>query len=143
MYFSYRHGIPVRYLNLVAEATPSYAAAERGRGSTKGSDKYRDWKTLHQDIAVYRRLCGWDNSGNIGDIDTWNTLRKAFEEKYKRLLADDGYKSAMDDADWGEYPDFGYTYWNKYGRVFFRNMNANRGDHHETEWLAGYNEERP
>jgi hypothetical protein len=139
MYFSHRHGIPVRYLNVVAEATPSYAAAERSGGSAK--DKYRDWKSLHQDIAIYRLLCASDNEPV--DIEAWNKHRKAFEERHKQLVAEAGYRSSMDSDDWGDFPDYGYTYWNQYVRIFFHNLNTNRGTEHERQWLAGYYEERP
>lgn len=142
MYFSYRHGIPARYLNLVADAIPSYKADKWNLGTSKKNDWVRDWRALHKDVAAYRVLCESDDDSNV---DKWIKFQKAFDEKSKKLLAAEGYKSygINDDRDEYMFPDLGCTYWNSYGQVFFRNTNANRDTHHEREWLAGYHEERP
>jgi hypothetical protein len=145
MYFSYQHGIPVRYLNLVAAATPSYKAshAERRSATKKKADMFRDWRTLQQEIAAYRVLCDSDN-GSYG-YEMVDKLGKAFEAKRGKLLTGEGYETYKAAADEGwRYPDTGHTYWNKYGKVSFRNMNANRGrSRTEARWFADYYEEEP
>jgi hypothetical protein len=40
-------------------------------------------------------------------------------------------------------PDTGHSYWNVYGQVFFRNMNANRDSHKAEHWFTDYYEEQP
>lgn len=142
MYFSEQHGIPARYLTLIAQGIPSYKAYRYGHGTSKTSDA--EWRMLNQDFAAYRTLC--DSAGKPWgeyDYDTVKKLWKQFEAKRQPLLDAEGYQTLEDKSDDDWYPDLGHTYWNKYGQVFFRNMNANRDSEHETEWLAGYHEERP
>jgi hypothetical protein len=144
MYFSYQHGIPVRYLNLVAAATPSYKESHDDRGDEKKrwKNRYSGWQSLNREIAGYRLLCDEDNPNyNHKQIET---LAKAFEEKRQKLLAAEGYKSfdRDDDESW-RYPDSGHSYWNDYGQVFFRNMNANRDSHRAEHWFTDYYEEEP
>src|ERR1035437_3161574 len=91
LYFSHQHNVPVRYLNLVPAATPSYKAshAEWGAGK-KRPDRYTDWRALQQDIATYRVLCDSDNTNyNYSRIDK---LQKAFETKRQPLLTAGGYE---------------------------------------------------
>ena len=106
MYFSYQHGIPVRYLNLVAAATPSYKESHDDRGDEKKrwKNRYSDWQSLNREIAAYRLLCDEDNPNyNHKQIET---LAKAFEEKRQKLLAAEGYKSFdLDDDESWRYPD--------------------------------------
>jgi hypothetical protein len=145
MYFSDQHGIPVRYLNLVAAATPSYKARHVERSTKKKTDEYRDWRTLQQDVAAYRTLCdSADKPWGEYDYGTVKKLSQRFEAKRQPLLDAEGYKPLehKSDDDW-RYPDMGHTYWNKYGQVFFRNMNANRDSRHEQRWFADYYEEEP
>jgi hypothetical protein len=144
MYFSYQHGIPVRYLNLVAAATPSYKAShdDRTDQKRKWKDRYTDWRVLNREIAAYRILCDEDNPNySHKQIDKLST---AFREKRDKLLAADGYATYKhDDAENWRYPDTGHSYWNVYGQVFFRNMNANRDSHKAEHWFTDYYEEQP
>ena len=74
MYFSYQHGIPVRYLNLVAAATPSYKESHDDRGDEKKrwKNRYSDWQSLNREIAGYRLLCDEDNPNyNHKQIERW------------------------------------------------------------------------
>lgn len=143
MYFSHQHNIPVRYLNLVAQATESYKASHRDRGKAKGKerDRYSDWRTLNQDIAAYRVLCDADNpSYSYKEIEK---LEKAFQVKRDQLLLTGGYKGEKHHEDDWRYPDVGHRYWNEYGSVFFRNMNANRDSSRAEHWFTDYYEEEP
>ena len=101
-----------------------------------------DWQSLNREIAGYRLLCDEDNPNyNHKQIET---LAKAFEEKRQKLLAAEGYKSfdRDDDESWRS-PDSGHSYWNDYGQVFFRNMNANRDSYRAEHWFTDYYEEQP
>jgi hypothetical protein len=143
LYFAGDHGIPVRYLNLVSEATASEKErhAHRGDKGWKG-DSLADWRELQQDIAAYRLLCDseYDNYDN-GAIDK---LAKSFREKRERLLSAEAFKTyAKRDEDAWRYPDMGQTYWNDYATVFFRNMNANLGSPKTAHWFTDYYEEQP
>ena len=95
MYFSVQHGIPVRYLNLIPEATPAYKASrtEPSRGMTKKPDRYRDWRTLQQEVAGYRALCGWDDENDSYKV--WNKFGKVFEAKREKLLAGEGIRDVQ------------------------------------------------
>jgi hypothetical protein len=92
MYFSYQHGIPERYLNLVAAATASYKdhLGQRADGGKPKIGQFDDWRALHQDIAVYRTLYDYAN-------ETYNDrsekLVRSFEEKGQKLLTANGYPS--------------------------------------------------
>ena len=144
MYFSYQHGIPVRYLNLVAAATPSFKAShdDQTDEKKKWKNRYTDWQSLNREIAGYRLLCDEDNPNyNHKQIEA---LSKDFEEKRNKLLAAEGYKNfERDDEDGWRYPDTGHSYWNDYGQVFFRNMNANRDSPRAEHWFTDYYEEQP
>lgn len=144
MYFSYQHGIPVRYLNLVAAATSSYKESHDARGDEKKrwKNRYSDWQSLNGEIAGYRLLCDEHNSNyNYKQIEA---LSKAFEEKRQKLLEAEGYKTfERDDEESWRYPDTGHSYWNDYGQVFFRNMNANRDSSRAEHWFTDYHEEQP
>ncbi|HLE55558.1 MAG TPA: hypothetical protein VJB15_00600 [Rhodothermia bacterium] len=144
MYFSSEHGIPVRYLNLVAAATPSYKTSYDDRVDKKKRSKDRDadWQSLNREIAGYRLLCDEDNPNyNYKGLDE---LSKAFMEKREKLLATEGYQTDKhDDEDSWRYPDTGHSYWNEYGQVFFRNMNANRDSPRAAHWFTDYYEEEP
>ncbi len=139
MYFTHQHGIPVRYLNLVAEATPAYKAWTTGRSTEKNPDMYRDWRSLHAELATYRILCDTENE-NYG-MKRRLKLEKAFEEKRIALLNADGYKTPDHEEEAWRYPDTGHWYSNRFGRVFFWNRN-NYGEGFEG-WFADYTEEQP
>lgn len=143
MYFSDGHGIPVRYLNLIAEATPSYKASHAESGSKNTRNMYGDWRTLQQEVAAYRVLCDSDNENYSHDV--LKKLWMTFEAKRAKFLAAEGYKKLFEGSseDAWRYPDTGHEYWNEYGRVTFRNMNANRDSRHEARWFADYYEEEP
>jgi hypothetical protein len=124
MYFADDHGIPVRYLNLVAAATPSQKANRAERRTKKNTDSYRDWRVLQKEIAAYRILCDSDNENySYGLLEE---LQKSFQAKRDPLLTSGGYRTHKDNDDDWSFPDSGHTYWNDIGTVFFRNMNANR-----------------
>lgn len=144
MYFSYEHGMPVRYLNLVAAATPSYKAShdDRTNEKKKWKNRYSDWKVLNREIAAYRVLCDEDNPNySHKQIDKLST---AFRDKRDKLLAAEHYETfKQDEEESWRYPDTGHSYWNAYGEVFFRNMNANRGSYRTEHWFTDYYEEQP
>lgn len=143
MYFTDQHGIPVRYLNLVAAATPSYKASHDDRTEEKKKWKNRsaDWRTLNQEIATYRILCDEDNPNyNYKELEK---LSQAFKEKRDKFLTAEGYETLERDEESWRYPDAGHTYWNAYGQVFFRNMNANRDSYEARHWFTDYYEEQP
>lgn len=145
MYFSYQHGIPVRYLNLVAQATPSYKVRVADRlgvaKAPKGPGQFDDWRALHGEVAAYRVLCDTDNENH--SAKTQAKLAEAFEEKRNKLLTADGYRTyETHDDDW-RYPDMGHEYWNQYAKVFFRNLNANRDSFATARWFTDYHEEEP
>lgn len=143
LYFADDHGIPVRYLNLVPQAT----AAEKERHAHRGDKNWKglpggDWRTLQYDIAAYRVLCDTDNDNY--DYNAVTKLAKSFHDKREPLLAAEDYKTypRADEETW-RYPDMGHTYWNEYGQVFFRNMNANRDSPRAAHWFTDYYEEQP
>lgn len=141
IYFSDDHGIPVRYLNLVAAAAPGQKARRSERGTNKKTDSYKDWRILHEDVAAYRVLC---DSGNENyNYSVLDKLQKSFQAKREPLLTAGGYKTLDNHDDEWRYPDMGHSYWNDYGRVFFRNMNANRDSPKAEHWFTDYFEEQP
>jgi hypothetical protein len=145
MYFDIQHGIPARYLALVAEATPSYQASYVDRDTGKSSDKYKDWQVLTQEVGAYRVVCdSADRRWGEYDWDLVKKLQKRLEDRRQPLLDAEGYTTleSKSDDDW-RWPDMGHTYWNRYSRVFFCNVNANRDSRHDDQWLGGYHEELP
>lgn len=128
MYFAYQHGIPVRYLNLLAAATPSYKASydERRSATIKKPAMYRDWQALHHEVAGYRALCDSGDAKFEMGLEKLGKLEKAFEEKREKLLAAEGYQTYQAHDDDSHHPDTGHSYWNRYCTVFFHNLNANR-----------------
>lgn len=148
LYFSHRHGLPVRYLNLSSHATSSYKAtlAERGRPKKqkrfwqRSPAMFEDWSRLHQELAAYRILCDQDSTDY-----KWSTLEKltkAFEEKRDAMLTSEGFDIPKKDADDWEYPDTGETCSNNYLWVSFQNFNLLR-DTAERYWLVDFYEELP
>ncbi len=65
---------------------------------------------------------------------------KNLKAKREPLLVADGFRTREPDEDDWQYPDLGQEYWNQYGRIFFQNINANRG---RAQWFTDYYEERP
>jgi hypothetical protein len=143
MYFGDSCGLPIRYLNFVAAATPSYKEShdERVNEKKRWKNRYTDWRALQGDVAVYRALCERGspayNRLNVKQL-------QEFRGKCARLLEADGYTTHKhnDDDGW-RFPDYGSTYWNSYGQLFFRNMNANRNSGKDKQWFTDYYEEMP
>ena len=138
------HARTLDYLNLLAAATPSYKAShdERLSHEAKWKQRFADWQLLTQEIATYRALSDSDNSAH--NSESIEKMSKTFDEKRERLLAAEGYRTlpTRDDDSW-RYPDIGHSYWNEYGQVAFRNMNANRGNPAAEHWFTDYYEEQP
>jgi len=143
LYFADDHAIPVRYMNLIGQATASAKErhAHRGDRTWKG-DSLFDWRALQQDMTAYRILCDSDNDDY--DYDAVSKIAKSFTEKREPLLSAGEYKTYArhDEDDW-RYPDMGKTFWNNYGTVFFRNINANLNSPKTAHWFTDYYEEQP
>jgi hypothetical protein len=137
IYFSSRHGIPVRYLNLIRAATPSYREWELQRGTAKKVDPFADWRILQHDAALYLVLCDPEDAGNIG-YRKLSKIQRYFEKKREPLLAAGGWQTSDKKNDFPGCPDFGDAYWNHYGRVEFQNLNADRDAGKEDRWMTDY-----
>ena len=147
MYFSHRHALPVRYLNLSSHATDSYqASTANGHKQPKQPfwkrkpGMFDDWQRLHQELAMYRSLCDIDSTGGYAK---WEKISKAFEAKRDAHLEAEHFKtSKTDDDERWRYPDTGETYWNSYLSVAFQNFNLNRefGAQH---WFTDFHQEDP
>jgi hypothetical protein len=138
MYFHLDHGLPTKYLNLLAKATPSY---REGLGNGRSKKQYADWDALQRDVAAYRMLC--DGGNRDYSYKTMDRLFQSFKTKRDEILAGEGYETHERSEDDWRYPDTGHSYWNKYSTVFFRNMNANRDGLTDARWFADYYEEQP
>jgi hypothetical protein len=139
MHCTYRHGIPIRYLNFTAMATKSYMAWHAvDRNDKKARDyawkhQWDDWKDLQRTIAVYRALCmGADSMGF--SYSRWEKLSKSLKVEFNALLERNEFKPH--DEHWSDM--YGH-YWNPYCSVFFTNMA--RQDKDRWRWSVDYYEE--
>jgi hypothetical protein len=145
IYFGNQHAIPVRYLNLSYHATPSYKAHfdETANEKKQFRNSSKDWKSLHKDVASYRVLCDYENPNySYRKIEK---IEADFQRKREPLLSANNFELLGETAssDRWIYPDVGHEYFNQFGSVFFRNMNANRDSHTTKHWFTDYYEERP
>jgi hypothetical protein len=149
IYFSYEHGLPVRYLNLSSDATESHKAHLSGRGQRREKksfwkrtpDMFDDWRVLQQEVAAYQVLC--DQDSNNYSRSAVDTLEKSFREKRKGLVEKEGFRTdERDDDDSWRYPDTGQEYWNDHLWLHFQDLNARR-DYAERHWWTDYYEEMP
>jgi hypothetical protein len=150
IYFSYRHGLPVRYLNLSSHATESYKvqlSAHRQKWEKKpfwkrAPNMFDDWRVLQRDVAAYRILCDQDSTHYSHSVV--NKLEKSFGEKRKTMLEKEGFKTHErgDDHESWRYPDTGEQYWNDHIWLQFQNLNLRR-DYAERHWWTDYYEEQP
>jgi hypothetical protein len=154
MYFSHRHALPVRYLNLTSYAMdsskPSQSSASKKeqrpwwrRTPSAYATRRAELQTLQQEVAAYRHLCD-DDSGEY----SWSAvekLSKRFAAKRDELLKRGGFKktwgSDRNDEFW-RYPDSGEDYGNEYMRVSFRNLNLS-ADFAKIHLYTDYYEEEP
>jgi hypothetical protein len=92
MYFGYRCGLPVRYLNLVAAATASYKEShdERVDKKKRWKNRYADWRALQREVAIYRVLCDRSSPAYNRLNDK---LEQEFFDKCERLLKAGDYKT--------------------------------------------------
>jgi hypothetical protein len=142
LYFSGYHGMPVRYLNAVPAATASYKATldDSITDPKKWKKRYADWRALQSDIAAYRVLC--DDHNEDHDFKRVDALSKRFRERRESFLAREGYRNdELDGEESWRYPDIGHAFSNSYGRVFLRNMNANRENPRVEAWFCDYVED--
>jgi hypothetical protein len=77
------------------------------------------------------------------DYSTLDKLQRSFQAKREQILDANGFKTREPDEDDWRFPDHGRSYWNEYGKVFFRNMNANRDSPRAEHWFTDYYEEQP
>lgn len=150
MYFSHRHNLPIRYLNLASHATDSYKASLADRAGTnpkksfwnRAPGRFDDWKTLRHELRAYRILCDQDSTEYR--YSTLEKLTKAFEKKRDALLrASEFHRLGGRDAEdgWRD-PDVGEEYSNKYLYIWFRDLNQWR-DYAGRHWFTDYYEEQP
>lgn len=148
MYFHYRHGLPVRHLNLKADATESYVASldESIKDKNVKNNRYSDWQALHRDLIHYRTVvvpAEKDDNAEF-NFEKMDKARKALNRKRDILLNRNDFKDLNErrrDDDYGS-PDFGDSYQNDYMHVTFQNLNSWRDDATD-HWLRDYYEERP
>lgn len=140
MHCTYRHGIPVRYLNFTAMATESYKERHTANHEDKKAwnkawkHQWDDWKNLQRDIAAYRVLC--DEADTYGfSMSRWEKLSKSMDDKFKSLLEKNNFKPFSD-----YWSDAYGRYWNPYCSVFFANLVRQEKD--SWRWSVDYYEER-
>ncbi len=147
MYFHYRQGLPVKRLNLNADATESYVASmDPSASKSVKKQQYQDWQALHRDLVSYRILVTPAEEDEIGAIDLrgkWDKARKDLELKRDALLEKNGFRDLYnrDESDYFAL-DFGESYENDYMAVTFQNLNMWR-DKAQDHWFLDYYEEKP
>jgi hypothetical protein len=139
IYFGSQHGIPVRYLNLVVGATQSYKLHVTDRGGKRKSAMSADWRSLRKEIGAYQILC--DRESEDQNYSRAVKIQRSFEKKREPLLKAGGYQT-MDRHEPG-LPDYGHTYRNDYGEVFFRNVNDIGDTFFLERNFTDYDEPRP
>jgi hypothetical protein len=149
IYFSYQHGLPVRYLNLSSHATDSYKAHFSSRGQKQQKkpfwkrtpSMFDDWRVLQQEVAAYRILC--DQDSNNYSHSAVDKLAQSFATKREAMLKQEGFSTHKrdDDESW-RFPDHGHEYWNDHMYLHFQNLNLRR-DYAEEHWWTDYYEEMP
>jgi hypothetical protein len=147
MYFHYRQGLPVKRLNLKADATESYVAGMNDNAAKSiKKQQYQDWQALHRDLVYYRALVRPEEEDEVGEVDfrgTWDKARKELNAKRDALIKKNGFKDLYnrDESDYFAL-DFGESFENDYMEVSFRNLNMWR-DKAQDHWFLDYYEETP
>jgi hypothetical protein len=143
IYFSSRHRIPERYLNLSAYATESYWEDKNYwiKKKDKKSDWTSDWKKVVSDVADYKYLCSTSD---------WlsrrcNKVTKRFDEIREEWLKKEGFMNLLksqEEDDYDDWNDSSIYYSNQYLTIYVVNQNEYKERWHQYLY-PDYYEERP